>query len=291
MKKRIVIIGVSGQLGYDIERVFSSQTAWKLFPLRHRDLDVADERNMVVVLDAIQPDIIINLAAYHAVDEVEKNPQQAFLINAIAPKNLAKYAEKRKKTICFISSDYVFGQDTKRTVPYKESDAPGPVNTYGVSKLAGEYFVRTHCKKHFIVRTSGLFGIHGPSGKKGLNFIELMKTLYFQQKQLFVVNDQTVSPTYTIHLAQQLTHLFKSEAYGLYHISSEGSCTWYEFAKEIFRQLHMHPKITPVPSSYFPYIAKRPGYSVLSKELITSLCSRAMPNWRIGLSQYMQEKG
>lgn len=289
-KKRIAVIGANGQLGSDIVKVFSQNPSFALIPLTHADIDVIDKKSIYQVLDAIEADIIIDTAAYHKVDDVEKYPEKAMQVNALGTKLLAEYCGLHSITLVFISTDYVFGADIKRTIPYKESDCPGPVNTYGISKLAGEFFVRVYCSQFIIIRTSGLFGVRGSSGKGG-NFVETMIHRAKEKKLIKVVSDQVLSPTYTVDLARQLAILINSRAQGLYHVVSEGGCSWYEFAREIFQLLNMRPQIIPVVSSEIPTRVRRPKYSVLHNYQLKKQNLCVMPHWRDAIQAYLKEKG
>jgi len=241
-------------------------------------------------LEKINPDIVINTAAYHKVDEVEDNPEKAFLVNSVAQKNLAEICETNKWTLVFISTDYVFGLDKERNASYIETDTPGPINVYGVSKLAGEYFTRYICKKHFVIRVCGLFGVAGSSGKGG-NFVELMIKLGKEKGKVNVVNDQILTPTYTKNIAENLQELLKTENFGLYHMTSEGQCSWWEFTSEIFKQLKMKAKCNPVASSFFKTRAKRPAFSVLENYNLKKIGLNKMRSWKENLKLYLKEKG
>lgn len=288
--QKIVLIGGNGQLGTDIQKVFHQDKDLKLIPLSHKDIEVTDINNAKKVLEEINPDIIINTAAYHKVDEVEDNPEKAFLVNATAQKNLSELCTANNWTTVFLSTDYVFGLDEKRNMPYREIDCPGPINIYGVSKLAGENVTRYIAKKHFVIRVCGLFGAAGSSGKGG-NFVELMIRLGKEKGEVSVVNDQILTPTYTKNIAENLKSLLKTDAYGLYHLTAEGSCSWWEFASEIFKQLKMQVKCNSVDSNHFQTRAKRPHYSVLEKSNLNKIGLNKMRDWKINLNLYLKEKG
>lgn len=288
--KKVALIGANGQLGTDIRKVFSSDNFFKIVPLTRSEIDVVNKDNLKSVLEKINPDIIINTAAYHRVDEVEDNPEKAFLVNATAEKNLAELCQNNKWGLVFISTDYVFGLDKKRKEPYIETDAPGPINLYGVSKLAGEYLTRFICQKHFVIRLCGLFGVVGSLGKGG-NFVETMIRLGKGKGEVKVVNDQILTPTYTKNIAENLKELLKSDYYGLYHMTSEGQCSWWEFTQEIFKLLKMKVKCNPVTSDVFKTRAKRPAYSVLENYNLKKLGLNKMRDWKENLKFYLKEKG
>jgi len=285
--QKIAIIGANGQLASDIIQVF--ENVYKIIPLTHKDIDITNLNKTKNVLEEIKPNIVINTAAYHKVDEVEDNPEKAFLVNSTAQKNLAELANIHKWILVFISTDYVFGLDNQRRQPYIESDNTGPINVYGVSKLAGENFIRYICDKHFVIRVCGLFGKAGSSGKGG-NFVELMIKLAKEKGAVKVVNDQILTPTYTKNIAQNLLALLKTDNYGLYHMTSEGSCSWWEFANEIFNQLKLKVKNTPVNSNFYKTRAKRPMFSVLENYNLKKLGLNLMNSWQENLRKYLKEK-
>lgn len=289
-RNRIAIIGADGQLGTDLVKTLQSDSHIELFPLTHKDIEITDEGIVKKVLDAISPNIVINTAAFHRVDDCETYIDKAFLVNVFAQKKLACYCAEKNQTLVYISTDYVFGLDTQRVTPYKEIDAPGPLNVYGLSKLTGEYFTRYICKKYFIIRSCGLFG-STPSSVKGGNFVETMLKLAKEKGHIRVVDDQILTPTYTVDLAKQMHKLITTEHYGLYHITPQGECSWYEFAKEIFHLTKTKVKLTPVTSKEFYTPAKRPKYSVLENAELKKLKLDNMPDWRTGLKNYLIEKG
>lgn len=287
--KTVVIIGSNGQLGTDLVKVLANESAYKLFQLTHKDVDVTDVSKMNGIFGKIQPDVVINTTAYHNVDEIEVNPQKAFAVNCIALHHMTRLCNAYSALLVFISTDYVFGLDKMRKTPYRESDLPGPVNMYGVSKLAGEYVIREQAKRYLIVRTSGLFGTAGPSGK-GKNFVEMMISLAQQNRPIRVVNDQITSPTYTYNLAQQIKILLSNNLQGLYHASAEGECSWFNFAQKIFSYLGKTVKIEPVPSTVIQTKAKRPKYSVLDNSKLHATKYYIMQKWTVGLRDYLIEK-
>lgn len=286
--KKVAIIGANGQLGNDLCKILSEESALTVFPLTHNDIEISNEISIEKVFSNIQPDIIINTAAYNKVDEIENNTEKAFLINAIANKYLADYCNQKKSTFVYISTDYVFGNDQKRNTSYKESDCPGPINAYGISKLAGEYFA-AHTARHFIIRTCGLFGKSNSSGKK-TNFIESLLKIAKEKGEVKVVNDQYTSPTYTLDLAKQILTLIKTDAFGLYHATSKGNCSWYEFAKEIFSLTKTTAKLEGISYSSLLRAAKRPRYSVLESYNLTKLGINNMRHWKEGLKDYLIER-
>lgn len=285
--KKLLLIGANGQLGADIYHVFKH--SYKITPLTHSNLDITDFVKTKRVIENIKPSIVINTAAYHKVDEVEDYPQKAFLVNAIAQKNLSEITREIHTVIVFFSTDYIFGQDKNGKKPYRESDCIGPINTYGISKAAGEFFTRIVNPRHFIIRTSGLYGAKGIHGKE--NFVDLMLRLGRKRGQVNVVGDQVVSPTYTLNLAENLLKLLKIKKFGTYHMVSEGQCSWWEFAYEIFKLVKLKVKCNKVNSSLFDTKAARPSYSVLANSNLKKINLNLMNRWEKNLKLYLQEKG
>lgn len=286
--KRIVLIGSGGQLGSDIRKIFT-ESDFEIVPLTHADIEITNFENTRIVLERLQPVIVINTAAYHNVDEAEENIAKAFAVNSTANKNLAEICDKNDWTLVFISTDYVFGFDKNKIVPYEETDETGPVNIYGESKLAGEKAIMQTMKNYFVIRVCGLYGVAGSSGKGG-NFVELMLRLGKEKGEVNVVEDQIMTPTYTTNVAENLFELLQTDNYGLYHMTSEGQCSWWEFASEIFRQTGMQVKCNKVDSNFFQTKAKRPKYSVLENHNLKKIGLNRMRDWKENLHLYLIEK-
>lgn len=282
---RILIIGATGQLGSDLAKILADDC--DLVPLSHADLDVCDFVYTRNVLTDAEPDIVINTAAFHRVDDCEEQPEKAFWVNAYAVRKLAQVCAEIDCVLVHLSTDYVFAGEKRE--PYAEDDVPNPLNVYGVSKLAGEYFVRHICPKHFVIRTSGLYGVAGASGKGG-NFVETMIRLAREGKPIRVVDDQVLTPTYTQELAHKLKELLQTEAYGLYHMTNGGQCSWYEFAGKIFELLDMEPDFAPTTSAEFGAKARRPAYSVLAHHRLRQLGLDDLRPWPEALKAYFDEK-
>lgn len=275
-----IIIGANGQLGTELCKQFPEAVR-----LTHADIEICDQDATWKILSGLKPRVVINTAAYHDVDRCEANLAKAFEVNALAVHHLATMCVKLGATLVHFSTDYVFGGDQKREVAYDEIDTPWPLNVYGASKLLGERFIQDLCPKYFIVRTSGLFGIAGSSGKGG-NFIETMLRLAEDDEPIRVVNDQRFSPTYAIDLAQRVGMLLYGARHGLYHITNSDNCTWYEFAEKIFELAELKPDLTSVSTATFGAGAKRPYFSVLRSE---KLFSRLRP-WTEALEAYLEER-
>ncbi|MFC2106164.1 dTDP-4-dehydrorhamnose reductase [Candidatus Bipolaricaulota bacterium] len=282
---RVALIGASGQLGTDLVEILMN---WDLIPLTHADLDICDFVYTRKVLEDAKPDIVINAAAFAHVDECEEEVSRAFWVNAFAVRNLAKICADVDCALLHISTNYVF--DGRKGAPYTEDDLPNPVSVYGMSKLAGECFVRSNCPKHFVVRTSGLYGIAG-SRIKGGNFVETMISLANTARPVRVVNDQVLTPTYTKDLAKKLEELVQMKAYGLYHITNSGECSWYEFAQAIFETLAMKVNLEPITSAECNAKARRPLYSALAHEGLRKVGLDELRPWAEALKDYIARRG
>ena len=286
---KTLIIGANGQLGSDIVKIFGADSFYEVVPLNHPDIDITKPDTINLIIQKYQPEMIISTAAYHRVDECEMHPEESFGVNALGVHNLCLACKKDGITLVHFSTDYVFGLDQKRNTPYTEDDAPGPQSVYAVSKLAGEYLMRYLCEKFFLIRSCGLYGSAGPSAKSG-NFVDNMVKEAQTEKEVRVVNDQILTPTYTVDLAQNLKELLKTQEYGLYHITSEEQCSWYEFAEEIFKLLKSSIPLIPVATNYFYSPVQRPLYSVLDNAHLKQIGLNLMKPWRDALHRYMQEK-
>lgn len=286
--KKILLIGADGQLGTDLRKVIDKN--YELLCPSIEELDIVQFDKTKEYIHQNHPDLIINTAAFHQVDECEKDPQTSFLVNTSAVKNLADVCKELDILLVHISTDYVFGLDKERRTPYTEQDLPAPVNIYGISKLAGEYCISYALKKYFIIRPAGLFGVAGAKGKGG-NFIETMLKLAKDRGEVKVKNDEFTSPTYTKELAESIAQLIKTNEYGVYHITSQGECSWYEFAKRIFELTNTKVNCQPVSSGEFPTIAKRPCYSVLDNKRLREIGLDKISHWEDALEKYLKEKG
>ena len=247
-------------VGKDTVDAFT-QNGDEVAALTHAEIELSNLDSVSARLREIHPNVIVNTAAMHHVDKCEQDPQQAFAVNGIGSRNLATAARDLDAVLMHVSTDYVF--DGEKLSPYEESDAPRPLNVYGNTKLAGEYFVRSGVDKHFVVRTSAIYGHNPCRAKGGLNFIELMLKLARERGEVKVVDSELVTPPSTGELARQLVSLSRSGFYGLYHATAEGSCSWYEFAREIFAATNTKVNLLAAGPNEFPAKVPRPKYSVL----------------------------
>jgi len=282
---RAVAIGSTGQLGSDIMRVWP---AGDTIGLAHADVEVTDRERVFDVLRAHAPDLVLSTAAFHNVDLCESEPERAFQVNAAGAVHLADACRELDAALMFISTDYVFAGDLGRA--YVESDPPTPVNVYGTSKAAGEQLIRTRLDRHYIVRTSGLYGEAG-SGGKGGNFVQRMLELGRRGKDLRVVNDQVLSPTLTYDLAQQLLELARTGRYGTYHVTNGGACSWYEFTAKIFALTGTEASLSPTTTAEFGATARRPAYSVLCNAATKEAGLPLLREWPEALADYLHRKG
>jgi dTDP-4-dehydrorhamnose reductase len=282
---KIAVLGSAGQLGRDLCPVLPGEVV----PLTRADADLADPTAVRGMLDHIDPDVVVNCAAYNFVDKAEAEPDTAFAVNARAVQTLAHGCAKRDIRLVHVSTDYVFGLDAARATPFGETDPPAPVSAYGASKLAGEFLALTADPRHLVVRTCGLYGVWG-SGGKGGNFVETMLRVAGQGKPLRVVNDQRCTPSYTKDVAAAVAALIERGARGLYHVTNAGDCSWYELAAEVFRVAGVAADLTPIPTSEYPTAARRPGYSVLATDKLAAAGVPRPRPWREAVAAYLEER-
>ena len=281
---RVAVTGANGQLGTDVCSVFREAghavTAWT-----HDDVEVADQQQVNAALGDIKPDVVINTAAMHNVEACEADPDQAFRVNAVGTRNLAIGSETASARFVHVSTDYIF--DGEKRAPYVETDAPGPLNVYANSKVAGEFFALRESSRAYVVRISGLFGSSPCRAKGGRNFVTTMLKLASERDEVRVVNDEFVSPTYSIDAARQLLQLLNTDIFGIYHLTGEGSCSWHEFAAKIFEISGANVKLSMAEPGEFPAKVPRPMYSVLENLAMRSAGLPAMPSWEDGLRRFL----
>lgn len=282
---KVLLFGPNGQLGSDLLRVFQA-AGDKVVAVPHAQVDVCNEEQVSAVIAEARPDVVLNTAAFHKVEECEKKPALAFQVNGTAAMNLALACRKSGAVLVHFSTDYVF--DGQKNSGYEETDLPSPLNVYGASKVAGEHLIACNTDRYFILRTCGLYGIAGSSGKGG-NFVENMLKKALAGDAIRVVDDQVLTPTYTVDLAEATRKLILTGRFGLYHVSSEGQCSWYEFTRYIFDTAGVDANLSPVKSSAFPSPVKRPANSVLSKAKLRT-AGVSIPSWKDALPRYLQER-
>jgi dTDP-4-dehydrorhamnose reductase len=282
---RVLLFGSNGQLGSDLLSVFRA-AGDTVVPLTHAQVDVCDAQRVSDLVAESRPEVVLNTAAFHKVEECEKKPELAFQVNGAAAMNLALACQRTGALLVHYSTDYVF--DGRKPTAYEETDLPSPLNVYGASKVAGEHLIACNHDRYLVIRTCGLYGVAGSSGKGG-NFVENMLKKASTGEPVRVVDDQVLTPTYTVDLAEATRRLILSEKWGLYHLSSEGQCSWYEFARCIFQQAGIDAKLSAVKTTDFPSSVKRPGYSVLAKGKYRVL-GLAIPSWQDALSRYLRQR-
>lgn len=281
---KVAIIGANGQLGTDLVQVCSQQ-GYEVIALTHADIAIEDFENVRQVLTNCRPDMVLNTAAYHVTQQCEAHVETAFAVNAQGALNVAKAAEDLKIVSVYYSSDYVF--DGAKHAPYLETDRPNPLNVYAASKLAGEYFTLNYHPQSFVIRISGLYG-KIPCRAKGGNFITTMLRLAKEKPEVRVVTDEILTPTPTHEIARKTLSLLKTEQYGLYHLTCEGACSWYEFAREIFTALNLHTPLYEASVADFPAGVKRPLYSVLENSRFNAVGPERMPHWKDALHAFLR---
>jgi len=283
--RHVVIIGSKGQLGTDLQPALKE---YRITGLTHADLDVCDLERAREVLGGLKPDVVINTSAYHKVDVCEDEPGASFAVNASGAYGLARLAAELDFTLVHFSSDYVFSGF--EGTPRRETHLPAPISVYGASKLAGETLARAYAPRHYVIRTTGLYGVAGASGKGG-NFVETMLRFAREGRPIRVVDDQITSPTYTLDLADVLLDVIAQEVRGTLHVTSAGRCSWYEFAGEVFDMLGLHPDFAAISTAEARDAAKRPAYSVLDNSRLEQLGLEQPREWREALADYLRLKG
>ena len=275
---KILITGSNGMLGHDLNRVLSKNH--ELILTTSKSLDITDKDKTTDFILQINPDIVINSAAYTDVDGCEVNKELAFKVNGEGVKNLAIACLKCDAVLVHISTDYVF--NGKNTKPWVEEDEVCPISVYGKSKLKGEEAILNILDKYFIVRTAWLYGINGK------NFPKTMLELAESHSEITVVYDEVGSPTYTLDLASAISELIETDYYGIYHITNSGECSWCEFAKYIFEIAKRDVKVIPVTASEFARPAPRPSYSVLNNKNLVENGFKPLRNYKEAIKEYIE---
>ena len=268
---KVFVTGASGQLGYDVCRELENRN-FEYRGVSSKELHIMDRDAVFRELTDYRPDAVIHCAAYTKVDQAEDEPEKCWAVNVDGTRNIAEACREIGAKMVYISTDYVFPGTGEQF--YAPVDPVGPVNTYGRSKLAGELAVQSLLDRYFIVRISWVFG------KNGNNFVKTMLRLAETRTELNVVCDQIGSPTYTADLAPLLCDMVQREKYGIYHATNEGTCSWAEFAEEIFYQANKKMAVHHITSSEYPSRAKRPLNSRLSKACLSAEGFRRLPDWR-----------
>ncbi len=283
--KKVLITGSKGQLGRALAKVLRDD--YQLFLYDVEEMDITSEKHSLSIVSQIQPDCIIHCAAFTRVDDCEKMQEEAYLVNAAGAANVAKAAEYCGAELIHVSTDYIFDGagafESGRIRPYRETDQPNPINSYGRTKLEGEILVQNTCKRTYIVRTAWLYG-------EGHNFVRTMLQLAGTGNPIRVVDDQKGNPTSALELARAIRKLMFSGQYGTYHATCEGECTWYAFAKRIFELAGLEVHTTPITTAEYPTPAKRPKYSVLENAALRDRLGYEMAHWDKALAEYIHEE-
>lgn len=287
---RVLITGSQGQVGHELVKVLASN--YSVTALTRSDLDLTDIDKIWPLVDRVAPDVIINAAAYTAVDKAEREPQLAHQVNGRVPEHLAKAAKACGGSLVHISTDYVFDGGQNR--PYRTDADPHPLGVYGKSKHAGESAVKQATSRHVILRTAWVYG----TGGKG-NFVKTMLRLGAEREELRVVYDQVGSPTWAYDIAHAIAALLPQlnhqAAFGTYHYTNSGAISWYDFAVAIFEEARIlgYPlqvrRVLPITSDQYPTPAERPAYSVLAGEKLAALTGQTAPHWRTSLRKMLKE--
>lgn len=278
---RILITGINGQLGYELNRVLKEDNH-EIICTTRETMDITDFKKVKYFINKVEPDMVIHCAAYTNVDRAEMEVDICEKINVSATENLAKLCGEKDIKFVYFSTDYVFnGEGTNFFEP--EDKITTQMNVYGRTKYEGELAVQKYIDKFFIIRISWVFGINGN------NFVKTMIKLGQERKSINVINDQIGSPTYTYDLAQLVKVMIKSDKYGIYHATNEGVCSWYEFALEIFKKLNIKINVNPITSDEYNSLAKRPKNSRLSKKKLVTNGFNKLPIWQDALDRYLKE--
>ncbi|HEU4929136.1 MAG TPA: dTDP-4-dehydrorhamnose reductase [Candidatus Krumholzibacteria bacterium] len=280
---KIAIFGVDGQLGRSVAAALAS--AHEVIAIQRARADIRDAEAVAGVLRRDAPDWVVNSAAMTHVDRCETEPLAAFEVNAIGAYHVARAAAETGARLLHVSTDYVF--DGQKQTPYVEDDVARPLNAYGASKLAGEWFVQSASDANVIVRSSGLYGLNKCSGK-GASFAETILSRARQGQPLRVVSDERLTPTFTEDLAAQMRLMIEHGVPGgVYHATNADACSWYEFAVELLRLAGVRGSVAPIPASEWKSPTRRPANSVLENRALASLGLDRMPDWRDALARYV----
>jgi dTDP-4-dehydrorhamnose reductase len=284
---KIAVIGANGQLGHDVVDAFVNQGD-EVVSLTHKDIELSSLESVAACVRTTQADVVVNTAAMHHVETCEQQPVFAHEVNAVGARNLAVATRDLNSVLIHVSTDYVF--DGTKGAPYVESDDACPLNVYGRTKLEGEQFIQEINPQHFILRTAALYGSHPCRAKGGQNFVDLMLRLAREHGRVRVVDNEFTSPTPTADMARQIVSLTRSEAYGLYHATAEGNCSWHAFAGEIFRVAKVSVALEVASPNEFPAKVPRPAYSVLENRGLKAQNLNRFRPWYDGLRTYISEK-
>lgn len=285
-KMKILVTGAKGQLGKKIIDILGRD--YQLILTDADNMDITEILAIRNVIEKEKPDYIIHAAAYTEVDKAEENIELCRKVNSFGTKNIALIAKKFNIKLIYISTDFVF--DGSKKSPYSEDDKPNPLSVYGLTKYEGEEFIKNICNKYYILRIAWLYG-ELPAGHPGTNFVEIMLKLAKERPTLNVINNQIGSPTYTGDLVETISKIINQlPEFGTYHFSGIGACSWYDFAKEIFRQTNTAVDLKPIKSEDYPQKAQKPMYSYLDKTKIENALEIKVRPWKEMLTEYLTKR-
>ncbi len=277
---KILVAGAGGQLGQELAEILPGR-GHETIALARNGLDITDASSVNKNIGRHAPDLVINAAAYTDVDGCETEPETAYAVNATGPRNLAQACGEEGCDLLHVSTNYVFDGEDGR--PYEPFDPPRPISAYGRTKLAGEEYVKHLCNRWYVVRTAGVYG-------RGHNFVRTMLRVGKERDALKVKDDEFVSPTYARDLAQGIAEVVENKLYGLYHLTNAGSCSWYEFTREILDLAGIETEVQPIPAAEYPLPAARPANGVISG-LGNPQGSPKLRHWREALADYLHREG
>lgn len=289
---KVLVTGINGQLGHDVVKELKKR-GHEPIGVDREQMDLTVSSQIQECIKTVRPEAIIHCAAYTAVDAAEDNETLCRQVNSYAVRDIAHYAKELDIPMIYISTDYVFNGmkgledmnsdefETSKYLEYVEFDETNPQNVYGQTKLEGELYVKELLDRYYIVRISWVFG------ENGNNFIDTMLRLSKDRKELSVIEDQIGSPTYTKDLAPLLVDMIETDKYGVYHVTNDGYCSWYDFAKEIFRAANIDIKVNPIKTSQYPTKAKRPFNSKMSKQKLVDNGFSQLRDWKLALKDYI----
>jgi len=272
---RVLLAGAGGQLGLELAEILPDR-GHHVVALDRKGLDVADPEAVESSIEEHAPELVVNAAAYTDVDGCEENLDLAYAVNALGPRNLAQACARRGCGLLHVSTNYVFDGEDER--PYEPFDPPDPISAYGRTKLAGEEYVMRLTNRWYVVRSAGVYG-------RGRNFVRTMLRVAGERDSLRVKDDEFISPTYARDLAGGIAGIVEGGRYGLYHLTNAGSCSWYEFTREILRLANSSTEVVPIPGSEYPLPAARPANGVLS-----SVGSPRLRHWSEALAEYLERE-
>jgi dTDP-4-dehydrorhamnose reductase len=279
-RMKILVTGYPGLLTNDLVPVLREDH--QVFPLSIEDLDITRKGDVFKTIETHRPDVVINCAAYTAVDQAEKDWDRAFQVNALGTHHLALACRHFGSILCHISTDYIF--DGRINRPYQPWDIPGPINVCGASKQAGEFLVEKLLNRFYIIRTSSLYG------KFGNNFVNTILNKAMQKEPLSIVSDQIMSPTWSVNLSRGIVRILASENFGFFHLTdrTEGGISWFDFAKAILEVRGLKGEIRPISSKNLDRPAPRPPYSVLDTRYLTLATGYQPLHYREALEQFLK---